>query len=163
MFNKELVDAIREKIIERKETLALAESVTSGYLQAAISNAKNAKDFFQGGITAYNLGQKYRHLMVDPIHAQACNCVSEQVAATMALHVCELFSSDWGIGVCGYAAADKESVGKMYAYYAIACKNKIVASGKIESNKKEGEETQVYFTEIILQQLYAYLTQGAST
>ncbi|NCI49387.1 CinA family protein [Sediminibacterium roseum] len=160
MFNKELVDAVRDKMIARKETLAVAESVTSGYLQAAISNAKDAKDFFQGGITAYNLGQKYRHLLVDPIHAQACNCVSEQVAESMALHVCELFKSDWGVGVCGYAAAGKESGGEMYAYFAISYDNKIINSGRVESTKKEGEETQIYFTEILLQQLYAYLLQN---
>lgn len=125
MFNKELSDEIREKLLTRKETIAVAESVTSGMLQAALSQAKDAVLFYQGGITAYNIGQKYRHLMVDPIHADACNCVSEKIAESMAIHVCELFSSNWGIGVCGYAAPAEESQGKMYAYYAIACDNHI--------------------------------------
>jgi nicotinamide-nucleotide amidase len=159
MFNKELADAVRAKILERKETIAVAESVTSGLLQAALSQAKDAILFYQGGITAYNLGQKYRHLMVDPIHADACNCVSEEVAESMAIHVCKLFTSDWGIGVCGYAAPSEESQQKMYAFYAISYDDHIVTSGRLDSEKEEGLETQMFFTETILQQLYAYLLQ----
>lgn len=159
MFNKELSDAIREKLVDRKETIAVGESVTSGLLQGALSQAKDAVHFYQGGVTAYNLGQKYRHLMVDPIHADACNCVSEKVAESMAMNTCKLFCSDWGIGVCGYAAPAEESGQQMYAYYAIAYDDHIVTSGKLDSDKKEGIDTQLFFTETILQQLYAYLLQ----
>ncbi len=157
MFNKELSDAIREKLVARKETIAVGESVTSGLLQAAFSQAKDASYFYQGGVTAYNLGQKYRHLMVDPIHADACNCVSEHVAGSMAIHTCKMFVSNWGIGVCGYAAPSEESGRQMFAYYAIAYDGRIVNSGKLDSDQKEGIDTQLFFTETILQQLYAYL------
>ena len=159
MFNKELADALREKLLERKETIAVGESVTAGLLQAALSQAKDAKLFFQGGVTAYNIGQKYRRLLVDPIHAGACNCVSEQVAESMAENVCKMFGSDWGIGVCGYAAPARESNQKMYAYFAISYDHRIISSGKLDSELKEGIDTQLFYTETILQQLYAFLLQ----
>src|ERR1700712_4651683 len=136
MFNKELIEAIKDKMLQRKESVAVAESVTSGMLQTAFSLAKDALKFFQGGITAYNIGQKYRHLLVDPIHADACNCVSEKVAESMALNVCMLFKSDWGIGVCGYAAPVEESQNRMYAFYAIAYDQHIVTSGRLDSDQK---------------------------
>jgi len=69
MFDKKLIDFIAKELLNRNESVAIAESVTGGLLQAAFSIAENASQFFQGGVTAYNVGQKYRHLLVDPLHA----------------------------------------------------------------------------------------------
>jgi PncC family amidohydrolase len=95
---------VGKTLYERQQTVAVAESVTSGQLQTFLSLPDHAMDFFQGGITAYNLGQKTKHLNVDPIHAFACNCVSEKIAETMARNVMTQFNSDWGIGITGYAS-----------------------------------------------------------
>lgn len=83
------LERIKTYMLAHTETLAVAESVTSGCLQAALSLAEDATRFFQGGITAYNLGRKARHLKIDPIHAQEANCVSEKVAIEMAEQVCD--------------------------------------------------------------------------
>ena len=130
-FNSALIQKIRDGLIARQETIAVAESVTSGLLQLALSQAENAAEFYQGGITAYNLGQKSRHLIVEPIHALAFNSVSEKVAQEMALNVCSLFSSDWGMGITGYASPVPESENKLFAWYAIAHQDSIVVSKKI--------------------------------
>src|SRR4051794_20552902 len=104
-FEKNLINRIKDLLIQRHQTISVAESVTAGLLQLSLSSAENALDFFQGGITAYNLGQKARHLHIDPIYALSCNCVSDRIADMLALNVCDLFSSDWGIGITGYASA----------------------------------------------------------
>ncbi len=57
--------------------------------------------------------------MLTPIHASVCNCVSEKVAHEMALEVCKLFISDWGLAVTGYASKVPESNNELFAYYAI--------------------------------------------
>lgn len=145
MFNAKLLTAIGERLRKKAETIAVAESVTAGFLQAAFSTVPDGAKFFQGGITAYNLGQKYRHLNVNPIHAEACNCVSEQVAQTMALSVCHLFSSQWGMAITGYATRVPEGQQQLHAWYAIAHNQKIVAAGVLQSDKTEGEETQLYY------------------
>jgi nicotinamide-nucleotide amidase len=85
MFNLQNIDRIKDLLRQKQETIAVAESVTAGLLQAAMASTELAMEFFQGGITAYNLGQKSRHLGVDPIQAQRCNCVSDQMAGTMAI------------------------------------------------------------------------------
>ena len=66
---KEFADKAGRLLIKKKNTIAVAESVTAGNLQAVFSLAKDATAFFQGGITAYNIGQKCRHLLVEPTHA----------------------------------------------------------------------------------------------
>lgn len=131
--------------LRKEETIAVAESVTSGLLQFEFSTIPEASLFFQGGITAYNIGQKYKHLQVEPIHAKNTNCVSQKVAIEMALNTCRLFSSHWGIAVTGYASPVPESNNKTYSFYAISYKNKIIKKGKIiPTNKEPGLIQQEY-------------------
>lgn len=152
LFDNEKLDKIHILMLRKKETIAVAESVTSGLLQLAFSQAEKAAEFYQGGISVYNIGQKYRHLKVEPIHAQAVNCVSEKVSMEMALNVCAMFNSDWGIGITGYATPVPESGQKVFAYYAIAHKGKIVYKIRMSQAKGEALHIQLkYVTNIINQ------------
>ena len=137
-------------MVKKEQTLAVAESVTAGLIQLSFAQAEMASDFFQGGITAYNIGQKYKHLQVEPIHALQCNCVSLKVTTEMALHVRHLFNSQWGIGITGYATPVPESKNKIFAYYAIANEKKLVARGKLISTKKDSFDVQLYYTRAII-------------
>ena len=66
-YPREEIEAIRRIFIEEQKTIAVAESVTAGLLQGAFSQATDARLFFQGGITAFNVGQKCRWLYVQSI------------------------------------------------------------------------------------------------
>lgn len=151
MYRKEDTNKIKRYLVQRKETLAVAESVTAGHLQAAFSMADEASIFFQGGITVYNVGQKSRHLNIDPIMALACNSVSERVSAEMAIQACLLFCSDWGIGITGYATPVPElSIKTLFAIYAIAHKGKIVQRKKVICRNKTAVEAQLFYTSNVL-------------
>jgi len=151
IFNKQLIDLIGKKLKDRKESVATAESVTSGLLQAAISNAEGAAQIFQGGITAYNIGQKCRHLLVEPLHAMECNCVSERIAIIMSRSASNLFLSDFGIGITGYAApVPEKNVHELFCYYSISLKEKVLKSGKITAKTEEGFATQIFYVNEVL-------------
>ena len=83
MYNQSSIEAIRQHLVQTKQTIAVAESVTAGHLQAALSSGEEASHYFQGGITAYNAGQKTRHLNIEPVYAIAVNCVAEKIAARL--------------------------------------------------------------------------------
>lgn len=152
---QEQLDYICDLCLAQGLTIAVAESVTAGYLQVYFSRATGATRFFQGGITAYNIGQKVKHLQVEPIHAQSSNAVSPQVAAQMALGVCTLFNSNTGIAVTGYAAPVPEiGIFELFAYYAIACKGKIIASRKIILPAGEPEEVMQEYARQIIHDCY---------
>ncbi|MBS1584367.1 MAG: nicotinamide-nucleotide amidohydrolase family protein [Bacteroidetes bacterium] len=159
LFDTKNVRKIKEGLGLREETIAVSESVTSGFIQAALASAEEASMFFQGGITAYNLGQKYRHLQVEPIHAQACNCVSEKVADEMAINVCSLFNSNWGIGITGYATPVPESDNKLFAYYSVAHNGKIILARKIDAFKDDTLVVQLFYVNESLRDLAAYLSK----
>jgi len=160
VYNEEVINNVKDIIVERGETVSVAESVTSGHLQAAFSLAMDASQYFQGGITVYNLGQKTRHLNIEPTYALEVNCVAEKVSADMALEVSKKFLSDYGIGITGYATivpqCEEEGV---YAYCCISYKNEIVVTKKLTSRQEGSLAVQVDYTNQVMQIFLDWLQQ----
>ena len=153
LFDKYQLKKIHASLVKRKETIAVAESVTSGLLQAAFSQSEEASAFYHGGITVYNLGQKYKHLKVEPIYAENCFCVSQKVSNEMAINVCDLFSSHWGIGITGFCTPVPESENKLFAYLSIAYQKKIIFKQKIVPEVTDPFAVQLFYTQTTLDKL----------
>lgn len=158
MYNEEVINKIKDILVARGETLACAESVTSGNLQVAFSQAIEASNFFQGGMTVYNLGQKTRQLNIEPILATKVNSVAEAIAETLALEISIKFLSNFGIGITGYSTlvpeCEKEGI---FAYISIAHNREIVITKKITSSKEGTLPVQIDYTNQALQNLLNYL------
>src|SRR5215216_6446311 len=151
LYYENIIEEIKKILIDGKLTLSVAESVTSGHLQAAFSCAKDASKFFQGGITAYNAGQKCRHLNIEPISALDNDCVTGKVACEMAVQVNALFISDFGISITGYASREPEKdVNDLFAFFAVAQKNNILVCEKITTTAEEGLNAQVDFANQVI-------------
>lgn len=150
-FELEKIEKIRNYLAENKQTIAVAESVTAGFLQAALATATRASDFFEGGLTAYNIDQKVRHLAIDRELGEMCNCVSQEIATQMATGATKLFSSTWGIAATGYATPVEESEFRIYAFYAIARGNKVLESERIDLVDVEGDQAQIAYVNRILE------------
>lgn len=143
---------IGEMLLASGETVAAAESVTSGFLQFSFSQMKEASTFYKGGMTAYAQEGKVELLRVDDEEASQCNCVSRNIAETMALHVAEVFRSGWSVAVTGYATPVDESGGKLYAYFAIAFKGAVKVSERIDlQSGTQPTVAQLLYSEYILE------------
>ncbi len=102
-------------------TLAVAESITCGRLQARIGAISGASQFFLGGLTAYTIAQKARHLGVDRARAEEVNAVSAEIAAQMARGACAFFGSDIALATTGYAEpAPERDIARPTAFWALA-------------------------------------------
>ena len=152
-FNRAKLEKIGNYLKTRKQSIAVAESVTSGLIQFAFSTLPEAARFFQGGITAYNIGQKVRYLHVEPLHAQEVNCVSKKVALEMALEASRGFTSDWAVSITGYATPVPESDNKTFAFYAITYGGKVKASGRITGNETHPVAIQTGYVNFIIDKL----------
>src|SRR5271157_5553877 len=118
-------------------TLAVAESLTSGRLQARVGAISGASEFFLGGVTAYSLDEKVRHLGIDCAEARAENSVSARVAEQMARGACVLFGADLGVATTGYAEPSAEwNVAEPFAWWGLARLQPggdyAVASGRVD-------------------------------
>jgi nicotinamide-nucleotide amidase len=151
MYDQKAIETIKEQLAAQNQTIAVAESVTAGLLQAALASANEASQYFQGGITCYNIGQKCRHLNVDPIHALSCNCVSTKMAEDMARQCCISFTSDWAIAITGYASPMPDSHDKLFAYYAIVFRGKVMHSQRVDTGQQTPMEAQLFYVDQMLQ------------
>lgn len=160
-MNQELKDLL---LGEPKLSLAVAESMSCGRVQARIGAIAGASEFFVGGITAYNLEQKVRHLGVEEATARALNCVSQEVAEQMAIGACALFSADVGLATTGYAEPNPERrVPHPFAWWAIAHDlgdgRSAVLSGMIECPGADRIRAQDTVSMVAVGSLCKYLRQ----
>lgn len=159
------MDALKPLLLQQPRlTLAVAESLTSGHVQARVGAVSGASDYFLGGITAYSLDEKVRHLGVDRAAARRVNCVSAEVAEAMARGVCRLFGSDLGLATTGYAEpSPSQQVKSPFAYWAIAHRSgrsgqfRVVRSGRVECPGAKRIEVQRIVAEAALNELVEFV------
>jgi nicotinamide-nucleotide amidase len=148
------LETISRLSIENNISLCTAESVTSGYLQFILSQSEGTLQFFNGGITTYNIDQKVQQLNIDYQKCQACNCVSQEIANQMAINACKLFNCNSAIAITGYASTMPEKqIYHKHAYFSISMHGKIEAFGEINSEHKEPKETQIAYAEQLIHEL----------
>ncbi len=141
-------------------TLAAAESLTTGRIQARIGAISGASEFFLGGITAYSLAQKVRHLGVNRELAEPVDSVSAAVAEQMAAGARVLFGADVAVATTGYAeAAPAKSVAAPFAWWAVAGGPGRIRSGRIDCPGLARTEVQERVAEAALAALLAWLRE----
>lgn len=133
-------------MLERQLTLAVAESVTAGYIQYLCSGAPDAASFFQGGITVYNCAQKFKHLGVEPVYALKNDGVSPAISSTLARNCCRLFSSHVGLGITGFADAQSSPENKACAFLSVWMVDKELIAEKLYSRASAFPEVQKDFS-----------------
>ena len=90
-------------LTKRKETLALAESCTGGFIANQITNVSGASKMFKGGIVAYSNEAKEKFLGVRAETLKKHGAVSKEVAAEMADGARKQLGTDYAIAVTGIA------------------------------------------------------------
>ncbi len=144
-------------------TLAVAESMTGGRVQSAITAVSGASGFFLGGLTAYTLDQKVRHLGVKRAPAAKVNAVSADVAAQMARGAARLFGADVAVATTGYAEpAPDHGVGEPFAYWAIAhrvtARRWLTITGRVVCPGMTRNDAQQCVADAVIAELIAYLS-----
>lgn len=101
------------------QSISVAESLTSGWLQAELTSISGSSQYYRGGVTTYALPMKTKLLGVNATEASACNGVSASIARQMADGACRLFETTLGISTTGYAEPAQEGEAP-YAYWCVA-------------------------------------------
>ena len=96
-----LPETIQDMMVDRKVTLAVAESCTAGLLGARFTDAAGSSDFFRGGILAYADQVKIAHLGVPTEDLAKFGAVSEQVVKAMASGCRDKLGTDYALAVSG--------------------------------------------------------------
>ncbi|WP_344082604.1 CinA family protein [Luedemannella helvata] len=106
-----------EELVQRKETLAVAESLTGGLLGATLVDAPGASRAFRGGLIVYATELKAELAGVPDDLLEARGPVDPDVAAALAEGARGRCGADWGLattGVAGPEPQDGVPVGTVY-------------------------------------------------
>ena len=147
-------------------TLAVAESLTGGRLQARVTAESGSSAYFLGGVTAYTIESKVRLLTVDRSEAEASACVSARVAEQMAEGVCRLLGSDLGLATTGWAEPSAEAgVAEPFAWWAVAHWDRVASrarrtwSGRVAFPGQGRHAVQQAVTDAVWAELERYLRE----
>ena len=99
----DLEEAVVKLLTERKETLAVAESCTGGYLAHRITNVPGASAVLLAGYVTYSNEAKAGSIGVDPNLIAKHGAVSKQVAQAMAEGARAIANSDFALSTTGIA------------------------------------------------------------
>ena len=94
-------EKIAAKLIERRQTIAVAESSTGGLISAALLAVPGASAYFLGGGVIYT--REARRILMDiPDDAmKGIRSASEPYAQLLASQIRQRFSTDWGLSETG--------------------------------------------------------------
>lgn len=100
------VIALIERLKERDETVAFAESCTGGLLSAMVTRIPGVSRVFLGSCVSYSNESKIKLLGVPEATLHANGAVSLPTALAMAKGARERFGSTWSVSITGIAGPD---------------------------------------------------------
>jgi nicotinamide-nucleotide amidase len=115
-----LAEVVLERLRQRGESLAVAESCSGGGIGAALTAVPGASDVFLGGVIAYADAIKREVLGVPRELLAREGAVSDGVVAAMAEGARRLCGADWGVAVSGIAGPGGSTPGKPVGLVHIA-------------------------------------------
>ena len=120
----QLNEVVVRLLTKRRETLALAESCTGGFVASRITDVPGASAVFLAGVVTYSNEAKQNLLGVRAKTLAQEGAVSEAVAREMAEGARKRFGTDYGIGITGIAGpaggTDAKPVGTVFIALATA-------------------------------------------
>jgi PncC family amidohydrolase len=123
-----IAKSVVKKLLKKKVTLSVAESITGGGLAAAITEVAGSSKVFLGGVIAYADEIKINELKVDAKTLKKFTAVSEEVAKEMAAGARKKFNTDYAIATTGVAGPGKAYGQKAgTVWIAIASKKEVFA------------------------------------
>ena len=116
--NRDLAEETAYLLLEKKKTLALAESCTGGLLAAKLTDIPGISEVFLQGKVTYSNQAKVKELGVKEQTLSEYGAVSRQTAIEMAEGIRKVAGSDIGLSITGIAGpgggTEKKPVGLVY-------------------------------------------------
>jgi nicotinamide-nucleotide amidase len=106
-----LEEAVLQLLLEKRQTLAAAESCTGGLFSKRITDIPGASQAFLGGVVSYSSDVKISVLGVSENLISKQGAVSDETARAMAKGVRELLKADLAVGITGVAGHGRDDKG----------------------------------------------------
>src|SRR5580693_1015840 len=159
---KELVtiaEQIAAKLIERKETIAVAESSTGGLISASLLAVPGASAYFLGSAVVYTREAR-RILMEIPDEAmKGIRSASEAYAGLLANRIRQRFSSHWGLSETGATGPTGNRYGDAAGHSCMAVAGPEPSVMTLETGSPDRRANMQVFAATALNQLLRNLSR----
>jgi nicotinamide-nucleotide amidase len=137
--NDTLAGVVGKILMDKKATVATAESCTGGQIAHSITLVPGSSGWFKGSVVAYSNDVKTGVLKVNPDDVEKYGAVSEQVVKQMADGVRKLTNAEYSVATSGIAGpdggTDEKPVGTVWI--AVASPDEIIAQKFTFNNNRE--------------------------
>jgi len=141
-----IAEKIAARLIERKQTIAVAESSTGGLISAALLAVPGASAYFLGGAVVYTRQSRRVLLDIPDAALDGMRPSTEAYALMMARTAQERFSSTWALAETGATGPTGNRYGDAPGHSCIAIAGGAEQAMTLETGKPDRLENMHAFT-----------------
>ena len=154
-----IAEQIAQRLVARKQTIAVAESSAGGLIAAALLAVPGASAYFLGGAVVYTRDAR-RVLMDIPDEAmKGIRSASEHYAELLARQIKTRFATDWGLSETGAAGQTGNRYGDAAGHACCAVAGPATAVVTLESGRSDRFANMQLFARSALELLLTKLDQ----
>ena len=146
MFS-ETVNAIAELLIDRGDTVSVAESSTGGLISANLLSVPGASAYFEGGSVVYTRASRRAFLDLDRDRVSRLKPLTEEMVAEFALAAREKLKTTWGIAELGAAGPAGTPYGHDAGVSVVAISGPRSISSTTRTSEDDRHSNMLAFTE----------------
>jgi nicotinamide-nucleotide amidase len=156
-----LAEKIAARLIERRETIAVAESSTGGLIAAALLAIPGASAYFVGGAVVYTKVARVALLDIGDADMQGLRPATEAYSLLVARRVRERHGATWGLGETGASGPSGNRYGDPAGHACIAVAGPIERATTLETGSADRRANMDAFTKRALELLYEVVSAKA--
>ena len=154
-----IAEKIAAKLIERRQTIAIAESSTGGLISAPLLAVPGASAYFLGSAVVYTRDAR-RILMDIPDDAmKGIRSASEPYAKLLASQIRRRFSTDWGLSETGATGPTGNRYGDAAGHSCMAVAGPDLAAMTLETGSADRQANMHVFAATALNLLLQNLSR----
>lgn len=140
-----LAEKIAARLIERRETIAIAESSTGGLISAALLAVPGASAYFVGGAVIYTKTSRSALLGIEDADMKGFRPSTETYASLCAQRVRERHGTVWGLGETGASGPTGNRYGDAAGHSCMAVAGPIERAVTLETGSADRHENMDAF------------------
>jgi len=156
-----LAEKIAARLIERKETVAVAESSTGGLIAAALLSVAGASAYFMGGAVVYTKTARAALLGIGDADMQGLRPSTEAYAQLNARRVRERLGTTWALGETGATGPTGNRYGDAAGHTCIAVAGPVERAITLETGSGDRQANMQAFAKRALELLYEAISAKA--
>lgn len=148
-----LAEKIAARLIERRETVAIAESSTGGLIAAALLAVPGASAYFIGGAVVYTKTARLALLGINDDEMKGMRASTEAYALLCAKRIREKNATTWGLGETGATGPKGNRYGDAAGHTCLAIAGPIERTATLETRSTDRRANMDAFAQRALELL----------